>query len=158
MQKNRPWYKNHILLLVLAIPTTSLFTGGSMLYFAIKSKNAPVLESYYKEGLSPKKRSQQHASHIKARIEKNILYVEGLDQSQPLNLTLEHPTIAKFDKTFTLNPIQEGLYPLSTNLISEMKSHKWYLKIKPTNPNQQWLLHATFEPVFADSVIYFDWK
>ena len=59
---NRPWYKNHILLLIIAIPLATVCGSMYTIYLAVSSKEAPVLPDYYKTGLSPQKRDMGHTA------------------------------------------------------------------------------------------------
>ena len=53
-----PWYKNHILLLIILIPLATVCGSMYTIYLAVSSKEAPVLEDYSKTGLSPQKRHE----------------------------------------------------------------------------------------------------
>ena len=48
-----PWYKNHILLLIILIPLATVCGSMYTIYLAISSKEAPILDDYSKTGLSP---------------------------------------------------------------------------------------------------------
>ena len=50
-----PWYKNHILLLIILIPLATVCGSMYTIYLAVSSKEAPILEDYSKTGLSPHK-------------------------------------------------------------------------------------------------------
>ena len=53
-----PWYKNHILLLIILIPLATVCGSMYTIYLAISSKEAPILDDYSKTGLSPQMRQE----------------------------------------------------------------------------------------------------
>ena len=57
-----PWYKNHILLLIILIPLATVCGSMYTIYLAVSSKEAPILEDYSKTGLSPQKRDMGHTA------------------------------------------------------------------------------------------------
>lgn len=145
-ETQKPWYKNHILLLIIAIPLMSVSGSFYTLYRALSSQKSSVIDSYYKQGLTPGKHHYAHES-LGIRIEKGVMHVEGLAQPLPLSLTFEHPTLAKEDLQFTLQAVQPGLYPLPAEAQSKLYSQKWYFKIEPESASEShWQQRGHFSP------------
>lgn len=153
----RVWYKNPILWLIIAIPCWSLISGISMLYFAISTKQAPVLDTYYKEGLSPHKRAQApNDAQISAKLEGGVLRTHALAPNDVLQLTLEHPTIASQDTHYTLNPIQSNLYSLPPEAQTQLRKHHWYLRLTPAD--KRWTMRGQYDPYTPNAPIVFAWR
>lgn len=136
---NRPWYKNHILLLIIAIPLATVCGSIYTIYLAISSKEAPVLADYYKTGLSPQKRDSGHTG-ITATLD-----IDGgaitLDRTppaiEPLTLQLQHAGKAKYDQSHTLTATAPNHYPLSPALRDTLKQATWYLTLAPADNSWQ---------------------
>lgn len=150
-ETQKPWYKNHILLLIIAIPLMSVSGSFYTLYRALSSQKSSVIDSYYKQGLTPGKHHYAHESLV-IRIEKGVMHVEGLPEPQKLLLTFEHPTLASEDKQYLLTPVQPGLYPLPADAQKALYQQKWYFKIEPQHADgdAHWLQRAAYAPKEAN--------
>lgn len=145
-EHNKPWYKNHILLLIIIIPALSVTGSFYTLYRALASEKSSVIDSYYKQGVTPGKHNYA-AKNLSIRVEKGILYVEGLQESPPLLFTFEHPTIARQDMRFILQAIQPGFYPLPIEAQEKLYSQKWYFKVEPEAADENaWQQRGHFAP------------
>lgn len=127
-----PWYKNHILWLIIMLPLASVSGSFVLLSIAITHNDSPVLEGYYKDGLSPKKMATTAESeHIIANINGGLLTLK-VDKSvapKTLNLKLEHPTLASKDKYLTLTETAPGVYPLDAQTQKALRIQHWYLRL-----------------------------
>lgn len=142
----KPWYKNHVLLLIIAIPLASVAGSFFTLYLALSSERSSVIDSYYKQGVSPNMQHYQ-ANNLIIRIEGNLLRVENLAAPVPLVLTFEHPTLANEDRRFILQAAQPGLYPLPVEARDSLYGQKWYFKVEPQDGGQaRWQQRGHFNP------------
>lgn len=131
-----PWYKNYILLLIIAIPTFSVTGSMITLSLALSSTESPVLEGYYKEGLAPKKAVVREQG-IHARIVRGMLIIDRKTPSrEPLKLKLEHPTLAEKDVFVVLEAGAPDVYPLDEQTLRRMREQRWYLRLY--DQNQTW--------------------
>lgn len=139
-----PWYKNHILLLIIFIPFATVCASMYTIYLAISSKDAPVLDGYYKTGVSPNKMNLNDQNIQSATLDPSralLILKRTTPSKEPLTLTLEHPTIAASDRTYPLIASADNQYPLPQEILTHLKNQRWYLKLtSQTNPN--WRLHA----------------
>lgn len=143
----KPWYKNHIFLLMIIIPALSVAGSFFTLYLALSSEKSSVIDSYYKQGVTPGKHHYAH-ENLAIRLEKGILHVQGLSENVPLIFTFEHPTLAREDLRFALQAIQPGLYPLPAEAQNKLYAQKWYFKIEPdvAADTPHWQQRGGFDP------------
>lgn len=130
-EKQIPLYKNHIFLLVIILPLLSVVGSFTLLYIALKHNESPVLEGYYKDGLSPQKmKISAQSKQITATINNGILTLKSAETSEkPLKLKLEHPTLAERDQYIELKAIAPNTYALDTETKRQLKIQRWYLRL-----------------------------
>lgn len=142
-----PWYKNHILLLIITIPLLSVVGSFFTLYLALSSQKSSVIDSYYKQGVTP---AMHHyaAQTLTLRLEGGLLHVSGLQDTPALEFVFEHPTQAQFDQQYILQAVQPGLYTLPPQALSNLYSHKWYFKVSPHNADAAhlWQQRGHYDP------------
>lgn len=153
--REKPWYTNYILWLIILIPVATVIAGLTTLYIAVNATQSPVLEDYYKSGLSPGKNTnaaeQAAALGIEGSIfKKQLILIGNLPHDQEVIIWLRHPTLAKSDIRYTLKPNHEGIYPLPDEMMEKFKEHKWYLEIQP--PDESWEIKGT-APIEKDRYI-----
>lgn len=135
----RPWYKNHILLLIIAIPLATVCGSIYTIYLAIISKEAPVLADYYKTGLSPQKRDTGHTT-ITATLDiagGSITLDREPPSIEPLTLQLQHASKAEYDQSHTLAATTPNHYPLPPAIRATLKQATWYLTLAPADNSWQ---------------------
>lgn len=145
-EAQKPWYKNHIFLLIITIPFVSVAGSFFTLYLALSSERSSVIDSYYKQGVSP---NMQHYADkaVQMRLAGGLLHVQHLPDSPPLVLTFEHPTLAREDRQYALVAIQPGLYPLPPEALEALYAQKWYFKVEPqTQSGDYWQQRGHFNP------------
>lgn len=126
----RPWYKNPILLFIIAIPLLSVLGSFFTLYLALTSDKSSVIDSYYKQGVTPG--MHRYADEkLELRLEQGLLHVQGLSGTPDLLFVFEHPTLSRLDEPFVLHAVQPGLYPLPADAQRKLYTQKWYFKISP---------------------------
>lgn len=136
---NRPWYKNHILLLIIAIPLATVCGSICTIYLAVSSKEAPVLPDYYKTGLSPQKRDMGHTA-ITATLDidgGSITLTRTPPSIEPLTLSLQHASKAEYDQSLTLTATAPNHYPLPPAVRDTLKQATWYLTLAPADNSWQ---------------------
>ena len=117
-----PWYKNHILLLIILIPLATVCGSMYTIYLAISSKEAPILDDYSKTGLSPQMR-QEGRTDITATL-----------TGGAITLTREPPSIkAALDQRHTLQADAPNHYPLPAAVQQTLTEATWYLSLAPAD-------------------------
>lgn len=141
-EPQRPWYKNHILLLCIIIPLLTVVGGFTTLYLALSSNESPVFESYEKQGVIPGKRSlYANDIDLSATLDTSKVVLTLHTQpplDEPLQIKLEHATRANEDQMHVLQAFAPNVYPLSDKLVKALAENKWYVKVHPLN-------HPTWE-------------
>ena len=128
-----PWYKNHILLLIILIPLATVCGSMYTIYLAVSSKEAPVLEDYSKTGLSPQKRHEGRTSITATLADGAITLQRDPPSIEPLTLTLQHASKAALDQTHTLQADAPNHYPLSAAVQQILPTATWYLSLAPAD-------------------------
>lgn len=134
----RPWYREAMVWMVIAIPLTSVFTGFTLLYLAETTKDGMVVDDYYRKGkeINMLLARDQAAARYGLRAD---LRLDGAAQQvrvalraahAPLPVVVRlrwlHATRAGFDRTqeFTL---AAGAYQAP---IPELVPGHWYLQLE----------------------------
>lgn len=128
-----PWYKNHILLLIILIPLATVCGSMYTIYLAVSSKEAPVLEDYSKTGLSPQKRHEGRTTITATLADGAITLQREPPSIEPLTLTLQHASKAALDQTHTLQADAPNHYPLSAAVQQTLPTATWYLSLAPAD-------------------------
>ena len=114
-----PWYKNHILLLIILIPLATVCGSIYTIYLAVSSKEAPILDDYSKTGLSPQMR-QEGRTNITATLADGVI-------------TLQHASKAALDQRHTLQADAPNHYPLPAAVQQTLTEATWYLSLAPAD-------------------------
>ena len=128
-----PWYKNHILLLIILIPLATVCGSMYTIYLAVSSKEAPVLEDYSKTGLSPQKRHEGRTTITATLADGAITLQREPPGIEPLTLTLQHASKAALDQTHTLQADAPNHYPLPAAVQQTLPTATWYLSLAPAD-------------------------
>ena len=128
-----PWYKNHILLLIILIPLATVCGSMYTIYLAVSSKEAPVLEDYSKTGLSPQKRHEGRTTITATLADGAITLQRDPPSIEPLTLTLQHASKAALDQTHTLQADAPNHYPLPAAVQQTLPTATWYLSLAPAD-------------------------
>ena len=128
-----PWYKNHILLLIILIPLATVCGSMYTIYLAVSSKEAPVLEDYSKTGLSPQKRHEGRTSITATLTDGAITLQREPPSIEPLTLTLQHASKAALDQSHTLQADAPNHYPLPAAVQQTLPTATWYLTLAPAD-------------------------
>lgn len=130
---NIPWYKNYILLLIIFIPFATVCGSMYTIYLAVHTNEAPVLEDYFKTGVSPQMRHSGHTD-ITATLENgNITLHRDPPSIEPLTLNLQHASKASYDQNITLQADAPNHYPLPDAVQQTLKRATWYITLIPSD-------------------------
>ena len=143
-----PWYKNHILLLIILIPLATVCGSMYTIYLAVSSKEAPVLEDYSKTGLSPQKRHEGRTSITATLTDGAITLQREPPSIEPLTLTLQHASKAALDQSHTLQADAPNHYPLPAAVQQTLPTATWYLTLAPADRN--WKIKGKYPHPKAD--------
>lgn len=130
-ERHIPWYKNYILLLIIALPMLSVAGSFALLFTALSHNDSSVLEGYYKDGLSPKQMAKTALSHqMTANITGGVLTIKRNNGSDDtVQLKLEHPTLTAKDIVVNLKAIAPNTYPLPAETLRQLRIQRWYLRL-----------------------------
>ena len=128
-----PWYKNHILLLIILIPLATVCGSMYTIYLAVSSKEAPVLEDYSKTGLSPQKRHEGRTTITATLADGAITLQREPPSIEALTLTLQHASKAALDQRHTLQADAPNHYPLPAAVQQTLTEATWYLSLAPAD-------------------------
>ena len=143
-----PWYKNHILLLIILIPLATVCGSMYTIYLAVSSKEAPVLEDYSKTGLSPQKRHEGRTTITATLTDGAITLQREPPGIEPLTLTLQHASKAALDQSHTLQADAPNHYPLPAAVQQTLQTATWYLSLAPAD--KTWKIKGKYPHPKAD--------
>src|SRR5690606_32680292 len=138
MTEHRPFWREPMMWLVIAIPAASVIAGIGLLVITIRSGGAdsvaePVRRTAQIQvaDLGPDARAQALKLSALVRVAPGlveVLPVAGdFDRAAPLQLLLHHPTVAAEDRTLTLTPIDSG-WRLAADIDIR---HDWKIELHP---------------------------
>lgn len=154
--KKIPWYKNHILWLIIFFPVFSMVGSITMLVISIRAHEAPIMDGYYKDGLAPKQQEGSLESKVtSARIERGLLYLNSENFYPELILKLEHPIRSAEDKIFELQLNAASSYTLPPELLFVLREEgHWYLLLYPLD--NRWQIQGSFQGPVHDEIVFLD--
>ncbi|MFT5111039.1 MAG: hypothetical protein ACI8P9_000350 [Parasphingorhabdus sp.] len=121
-QVNRPWYREPMVWMIIAIPLTSVVVGIGMLTMSIKSYDGLVVDDYYKRGKEINRVLERAQMSVKNQISANIdlslkdkvivslLHRAELEAPDQVRFNLRHRTRAGLDLTAVLIRYADGYY------------------------------------------------
>lgn len=141
-----PWYKNHIMLLMIFLPLLSVAGSVATLVLAIRSNESAVMQGYYKDGLAPRQLAASAKSQqIYAEIAEGVLKVYG-SEAPKLSLKLEHPSIDNKDQYYEITRDALGQYPLNPAILQNLQMQRWYVQL--SDVEQTWRISGEARGVF----------
>lgn len=133
----RPWYKQGWPWFLIALPTIAVVACSVTLYFAITTETSLVVDDYYQAGRAINQDLARQAQARKLGVDADVMFGENgnirvfLRQKgtlpATLQLSLQHPTQAKYDQTLPLKRIADGLYEGHGTSVSQ---GRWYLSLE----------------------------
>ena len=117
----RPWYREPMVWMVIAIPATAVLVGALLLGLSIRNYDGLVADDYYKRGkeinrvLARDQLAKRHAIAASLRVTAGELVVDlrhdgRLAVPPTLELRLLHRTRSGFDRSFLLTAGPDGFY------------------------------------------------
>ncbi len=145
----RPWFREPLLWLVIAIPALTVVAGLSTVLIAYRGADAPVADEVRKEGLAihqdPTRDRAARAAGVSATLalgdgQVHVTLASG-HASLPNSLVvlLSHSTRAEQDQMVSLSSSGDGRYAGS---LPPLASGHWFVEITPAN--RAWRLTGEF--------------
>jgi len=136
-QDIRPWYKEPMVWLVIAIPLSSVIYGIFFLIVSITSFDGMVVDDYYKKGkqinreLKRDKAALAHGLTAQVMIENRtvtvfILANQGYTPPPALEIRFLYSTRADIDKEIFVEQVSPGIYKGS---LAELETGRWNVQI-----------------------------
>lgn len=137
----RPWYREPLVWLVIALPATAVIAGISTVFIASSGNDSLVVDGFQKVGLIAKRESSadrqaramnvvatisidRETGQLSARLESDDDRVDGIEE---LALSLHHPTRREFDQATLLLRDSTGLF---RGNIGNAITGRWYIQIE----------------------------
>ena len=139
--KHRPWYREPLVWLVIALPAAAVIAGISTVFIANNSSDSLVVDGFQKVGLIAQRESaadrnatamgivavisiDRESGKLTARIEAD----RNLDLDvKNVTVSLHHPTRRDMDRNATLNLDSTGLY---RGNIGNPAKGRWYIQLE----------------------------
>jgi len=143
---NRPWYREPMVWMIIAIPFTSVVVGIGMLTMSIKSYDGLVVDDYYKRGKEINRvleRAQVSATKqisanidlsLKDKVVVSLLHRVNLEAPDQLQFNLRHRTRAGLDLTTILIRYADGYYrgdivvPNNGLWLAQIETSEWLIE------------------------------
>lgn len=148
---SRPWYREGMVWLVIAIPATAVVLGMSMLAIAISTWDGLVVDDYYTHGKEINRvlvRDRYASEHgIRAQLDWSVpdgrlsvsLLSEGdLPAVSAIELSFLHPTRSGLDRAVDLAMGPDGRYH---GVVAPLREGGWIVQLG----TEKWRLNARAE-------------
>ena len=135
-----PWYKNSIILMLIAVPGSAVIMGVVMAVLAVSSDDGLVADDYYKQGkeinrsLIRDQKASEYSLHAQLYWTDNQTINIKLQANdinayfgKEIKLYLRHPTREGFDRHIKLKAISDGLYEVK--VAKNLKQGRWKVEI-----------------------------
>jgi uncharacterized protein len=146
---HRPWYREPLLWLVIAIPALTVVAGLSTVLIAFHGADDPVADEIRKEGLAIHHDPTRDRAAVAAGVEATLALGDGqvhvtvvaghATLPRSLVLLLSHATRAERDQMLTLDATGSGQY---AGTLPPLAGGHWYLELTPTD--RSWRLTGEF--------------
>lgn len=134
----KPWYRQFWPWFLIFLPSTSIFAGFALLYFALDGPDGMVIDDYYKVGRAYNRnieRDQQaEAQGIRGQLTVRADGIADLAllsnaplNEVALNLTLMHPTERDLDMTV---PLVQGIQGTWSANVGQIPRAQWYVRVE----------------------------
>lgn len=141
IRSERPWYRQPLVWLLIAIPASSVFFGIAMLLLAISSNDGLVVDDYYKRGLEINRDLARDRTAARLGLNAAVKFesenqdirvdVSARDPSiflpDRLTLRLVHPTRSGFDREVELHNSGRGRY---SGRLGRLEAGDWHLHLE----------------------------
>jgi uncharacterized protein len=148
-ERPRPWYREPMVWLVIAIPALTVVGGLTTVVIAHYNSDTVVADEYRKEGLAihrdptRDRAAQRLGVHATVALATGALSVRLDPGTAPpprqLVVLLSHATRAEHDRLVTLEAAVDGVYAAP---LAPLAPGHWYLEVSPTD--RAWRLTGEF--------------
>lgn len=155
-ESKRPWYREGMVWMVIAIPMTAVVVGIALLTTAIRTWDGVVVDDYYTRGKEINRvlvRDRFATEHgVRAQLEwtiadgRLVLSVDSeseLPSTPQIELMFLHPTVGGRDQLVTLAQGPDGRYH---GVMTTPGEGRWIIQLG----TEQWRLSARTELVDSD--------
>ncbi|TDR33135.1 FixH family protein [Hydromonas duriensis] len=144
-----PWYKNHVVLLMLTLPLVVVLASFITLYLAIKTNDGVLDDDYYKQGLAINqdlaRDNQAKTLGLTAQLQikgpavelKMTSLATAALAGQPIKMSLQNMASKTEDSVLTLVPAGEGVW--RGELKKQISTGHWHIQLEA----QDWRLTQT---------------
>lgn len=147
----RPWYREGMVWLVIAIPATAVVLGVAMLTIAVSTWDGLVVDDYYKHGkeinrvLVRDRFASEHGirAHLDwsvpdGRLSVSLLSDDDLPAASAIELSFLHPTRSGMDQAVDLARGPDGRYH---GVVPPLREGGWIVQLG----TEKWRLSARAE-------------
>jgi len=140
---HRPWYREHFVWLLIALPALAVVAGLYSLYLAIVSNDGLVADDYYQQGKTINRviaRDQAAAAlgleaaltldPVQHRVQLVLRAQKAFTAPPQLRLNLAHATRGNFDQSLTLTRDTDGTYRAR---LPELVPGRWNTELEGDN-------------------------
>ncbi len=139
--RERPWYRQPLVWMLIAIPGSAVLFGIAMLAIAVASYDGLVVDDYYKRGLEINRDLERDRAAARLGMSAGVIFdartsnvrVElisgnsGVQLPSRLSLRLVHPTRAGLDRVVELRSIGQGHY---SGKVGRLEAGHWHLHLE----------------------------
>lgn len=139
-QKKRPWYREPMVWLLIAIPSAAVVMGTVIIVLSIKHQDGLVVDDYYRRGLEINRsleRDRNAARHglggevdllaAQGALALQMTAGQGFEFPHRLRLELYHGTRQGMDTSVELRRLQGGSY---TGRLPPLAAGRWTLQLQ----------------------------
>ena len=136
---SRPWYREPLVWMLIAIPATAVLVGMVMITLALRHDDGLVVDDYYKHGLEINRSLQRDRNAARYQLRGSLLLEpgqgsvgleltagDGFAYPDVLRLQLFHATRHGLDTDIELRHLQAGDY---TGRLPQLAAGRWHLQI-----------------------------
>lgn len=150
----RPWYREPMVWLIIALPATAVVVGFGMYYIAWQTRDGLVVDDYYRKGKEINKSLERDRRAADLGLDGRLVMDTATNTVQveiksakgvlPATLGLRwlHATRAGFDRSQEL--VQSGMGRYRA-VIPELAPGHWYVQVEAQDWRLQGSLHAPGE-------------
>lgn len=145
----RPWYREPMVWLVIAIPALTVVGGLTTVVIAHRRSDAIVADEYRKEGLAINRDPTRDRAARRLGVSATVALEAGTlrvrlepgmaPPPSQLVVLLSHATRAEQDRLVTLKAAADGAYAAA---LAPLPPGHWYLEVSPTD--RAWRLTGEF--------------
>lgn len=150
----RPWYREPMVWLIIALPATAVVVGLTMYYIAYQTRDGLVVDDYYQKGKEINKSLQRDRRAADLGLNGRLV-LDAATQTVQVKLTSAkgtlpatlglrwlHATRAGFDRSQELVQAGNGLYRAA---LPKLAPGHWYVQVEAQDWRLQGSLHAPGE-------------